>query len=85
MMGGKSISIMWKIIIFLFSFGIVLFVSLRLKLWSGDFTRYFILTGNWGMIILLLMIGYIVSEVLTKLLMWQFRIETRPAKRRGHR
>lgn len=83
MIGRRSISIAWKIIIFLFSFGIVLFVSWRMKLWSGDFTRYFILTGNWGMLLLLFLIGYIVSEILNRLLQWQFRLETSPGKKRG--
>jgi Kef-type K+ transport system membrane component KefB len=85
---GKIIANAWKIIIFLIAFAIVLYVSLRMRFWSGDFTTYFLRTENWGMLLLITLIVYIVSTILTKLLQWQFRLETksgqRPAKfRRG--
>ena len=82
---GKAVSITWKILIFIFSFAIVLFVSLRFRMWSGDFTMYFLRTQNWGMIAFLLIIGTGVSMILTKLLQWQFRLETKPVQKQRRR
>jgi uncharacterized membrane protein YdbT with pleckstrin-like domain len=74
---GKIIANTWKIIIFLIAFAIVLYVSLRMRFWSGDFTTYFLRTENWGMLLLITLIVYIVSTILIKLLQWQFRLETK--------
>ncbi|MDD5163298.1 MAG: hypothetical protein PHD95_03765 [Candidatus ainarchaeum sp.] len=79
----KIIAKTWKIIIFLVAFAIVLYVSLKMRFWSGDFTTYFIRTENWGMLVLIFLIGYIVSTILTKLLQWQFHLETSPGQKQG--
>jgi len=79
---SKTVSFAWKLFIFLIAFAIVLYVSIRMRLWSGDFTFYFIRTENWGMLLLITLIGAAVSMVLIKLLMWEFRIETRPAQKK---
>ncbi|MDD5148181.1 MAG: hypothetical protein PHH08_01825 [Candidatus ainarchaeum sp.] len=82
---GRIISNTWKILVFLLAFGIVVYVSLRLRFWSGDFTTYFLRTENWGMLVLITLIGYIVSTILTRLLVWQFHLETRPEERMRRR
>jgi len=80
--GTRTLSIGWRILIFLISFLIVAYVYVSMRLWSGDFTTYFLRTQNWGMLGLMFMIIYIFSTVLTKILQWQFRIETKPLKKR---
>ncbi|MDD5163508.1 MAG: hypothetical protein PHD95_04850 [Candidatus ainarchaeum sp.] len=78
---GRVISWSWKIIIFLIAFAIVLFISLQLRLWSGDFTLYFLRTGDWGMLLFMLLVTTAISMVLIKLLQWQFHIETMPLQK----
>jgi len=73
---GRTVSLAWRIAIFLAAFGIVVFVSIRMRVWGGDFTTYFLRTENWGMLVLITLIVYAASAILVKLLQWQFRLET---------
>lgn len=81
----KTVSLAWKIIIFLVSFAVVIFVSIRLRFWSGDFTIYFLRTENWGMLVFITLVVTAVSMILIRLLQWQFRLETKPEQRTRRR
>ncbi len=77
-----------KIMIFLAAFAIVAYTLVVFRVWSGDFTLWSLRTGDWGMIIVLFLIGTAVTIVLTKLLQLEAWIETRPeqpqrTRRRG--
>ncbi len=72
-------------LLILTAFIIVVLVRLAWTEWSGGFTIPFLRTGNYAELIILFMVGGAVAIAMTKLLQWEFRLETRPRKRRGRR
>lgn len=80
MIGGKTVSILFRIILFLVTFGIVVYAVLSFKVWSFDWSKHFLWQGNLVGWIFIMAIVAAITEVLVKLLQWQLRLETKPGK-----
>ena len=77
----ETLGLGYRIIIFLVTFGIVVYLLIASKIWSGDLNIYFIRTGRWGELIFVALVVYIISQVLERLLRWEFRLQTRGKRR----
>ena len=69
----------------LIAIAMVLFIRVIWMEWSGEFTIPFLRTGRITEVVILFAIGAVITIVLTKLLQWEFRAETRPRRRRRRR
>ncbi|MBN1940793.1 MAG: hypothetical protein JW772_01270 [Candidatus Diapherotrites archaeon] len=85
MIGGRTLSWSWRISIFLAALAIVVYALFGLRVWSDDWTTYFLRTQNWVMLIAISIAVMAVSKVFIWLLQWQFRAETRPDPKRRRR
>jgi len=75
---GHVIENLVRILVFLAAFAIVVYTLIVFRVWGSDFTMFSLRTGDWGMIIVITLIGTAVSMVLTKLLQLEAWVETRP-------
>jgi hypothetical protein len=73
---------LWKIFVFLLAVAIVVYVLIEFRIWSDSFTGYFFKIGDWGMLVLVLLIATAVSMGLSKLLKWEARAITKPRRKR---
>lgn len=74
---GHIIENFVRILIFLAAFGAVVYTLIAFRVWGSDFTMASLRTGDWGMIIVITLIGTAVSMALTKLLQLEAWVETR--------
>lgn len=63
------------------AFAMVLFIRVVWMEWSGKFTMPFLRTGRIEELVFLLLVGAAIAMVVGKLLMWEFRAETKPRAR----
>lgn len=64
-----------KLILFLFTFALVIFLTLTLYNWGNEFKNYFLYLGNIESYVMLFLLVWIIAYVLRKLLIWQWRLE----------
>ena len=69
-----------RIIIFLVTLGVVVYILIALKIWGDDLTKYFLRTGKWQELVFVTALAYIITTILEKLLQWEFRIQARGRK-----
>ena len=65
---------LWKMLVFMAAFAIVVYVSIEFRVWSGEFTFYFIRVGEWEKLIFVSLVVAAISMVLIWLLRLQFRL-----------
>jgi len=65
---------LFRIFLFLVSTAVVVVLLVRMKLWSADFTRYFLRTDRWLELIFVMAVGFAVSMIVERLLKWQGRM-----------
>ncbi len=82
MLGGRVIELLWKLFLFLLGLTIVSYVLIEFRIWSSDFTLYFIRIGNWEMILFITVIVTGVTIVLTKMLQWETKTIAKPRGKR---
>lgn len=73
----RSSTLALKTIVFISVFAIIAWFLVELKLWSYDFIHVFLKAGRWHEIIIVGIVVYILSEIITKLLLWFYRAQWR--------
>jgi hypothetical protein len=73
----KTLSLGYKLSIFIVTFLVVVYLLISSKIWSADLNQYFIRTGKWPELVFMILVVYIISQVLEKMLRWQFRVLAR--------
>ena len=63
----------FKIVMSLIGLGVVFYVLIEFRLWSGEWTNYFIKVGRWEEIIFISLIVSAISIVVLKLYSWHLR------------
>ena len=61
----------------IFTLLLVIYLIISFRDWQSDFSTWFLRTQNWGMLIFISLLGYAIVTVLTKLLQWEVRTQTR--------
>ncbi|MFH1239674.1 MAG: hypothetical protein V1672_00480 [Candidatus Diapherotrites archaeon] len=61
----------------IFTFLLVVYVVISFRDWQSDFITWFFRTNNWGMLIFISLLGFAIVTILTKLLQWEVRTQTR--------
>jgi len=61
----------------IFTFLLVVYLIISFRDWQADFSTWFLRTQNWGMLIFISLLGFAIVTILTKLLQWEFRTQTR--------
>ncbi|MBN2067199.1 MAG: hypothetical protein JW744_01900 [Candidatus Diapherotrites archaeon] len=82
MYGGKTFGFLWKLFLFLLGLAIVVYASIEFRLWSGDFTIYYLRVGDWEKIIFVTLVVTGVSMVLTRMLQWETKAIVKPRGKR---
>ncbi len=79
---GKRLSLLEKTIVFVFSFfAVILFLS-NFRIWQLEWQEYLLRAEKWPEIIFIFAVVTALTLILTKLLQWEYRVETRPKKKR---
>ena len=81
----RLLSITEKILIVLVAFGVVVYARVAWMEWSEDFTKPFLMTGNYLELIFIFLAGMIIATVLTKLLQFEIRSLTKPRQIKFYR
>lgn len=85
MMGNRTLSILWRILVFLVTLAIMIYVVVYFRVWGIEWSKWFLWHGNlWGWIFVSMVVTGI-CMVIVKLVQWQVRLETAPVKRRIRR
>ena len=66
----------YKILVSLIGLIIVFYILIEFRIWSGDWTTYFIKVGKWEEIIFISAIVAIISMLVLKLYGWHLRAQT---------
>ncbi len=67
----------WKIVLFLAALAIVFYVLIEFRLWSMEWTEYFLKVGKWEEIVFISLVIAAVSIVVLKLFQWHVRLQSR--------
>ena len=70
----------WRTYLFIFVFLIVVYLIITFRDWQADWTIFFLRTQNWGMIVFLSLLGFLIVGILAKLLQWEFHVQSHPPK-----
>lgn len=66
----------FKIAISLIGLGLVFYVLIEFRIWSGDWTNYFIKVGRLEEIIFISLIVSAISIIVLKLYSWHLKMQT---------
>ncbi|MEM0360792.1 MAG: hypothetical protein QXK06_05670 [Candidatus Diapherotrites archaeon] len=72
-----------RVLLFVFTFLVVVYIGVQLFNWRSDLFKYFLQAEKWPELVFLLAISFLITNVLARLLQWEYRIESgmnRPPK-----
>lgn len=64
-----------KTVLVLVVFLVVIYLVISFGEWRNDFTTWFLRTNNWGMLIFIMLLGFLISGILVKLVQWEIRVQ----------
>lgn len=72
---SRTGSNLYKISITLAGLAFLIYILVEFRLWSMDWTGYFLKRGKWAEIIFVSIVVFLVSTVTIKLFQWHLRIQ----------
>lgn len=81
---GRKLSLLERVMVFIITFFIVVFVLSHFRIWQLELQAYFIKAERWLELVFIFTVVTAITMVLIKLLQWEYEIESgqRPLPRR---
>ena len=74
---GRASSNFFKMTVTLAGLAVLFYILIEFRLWSMEWTDYFLKRGNWEEIIFVSLIVFLISTVAIKLFQWHIRMQAR--------
>ncbi len=75
MVFGKTLSLSWKIAVFVVTFAVGIYLIIQLKLARADDITAWFRTGDWKPLLVILLVSFILTKIIEKLLRWEFKLQ----------